>query len=212
MKKYITSIIIICMIIFFSACGNGKTGALTMPDYTSEITGVICKFNDDTVMLFDENKCPIVLSGDMDFSGLENGDSITIYCDGIQETYPAKTIVKEMVFHNHGSVSDLPVDALNSLKSMGFEFEIDPTIDVPRICRQYLESNCSEDIKTIIDIDNPNIEKIDRIPDISYVDAEAAEFDFCYSCTYETTQDPILGPITIYVDTSGTIIGVAYRE
>lgn len=99
------------------------TGPLTMPDYSCETAGVIARFENGAVMLLDETAGPIVLQGDMNFDGLKTGDRVTIYCDGIMETYPAQAIVKEMVLHSSAEKAELPQEMLEQLKAMGYELQ-----------------------------------------------------------------------------------------
>lgn len=97
------------------------TGALTMPEYTTEMTGRIARFTDGQVMLFADDYGPIILGGDMNFEGLNNGDKLTIYCDGIKETYPARTSVVEMTLHERGTAADLSEEVLETLSELGYE-------------------------------------------------------------------------------------------
>lgn len=50
-----------------------------------------------------------------------------------------------------------------------------------------------------------------RIVDEDYV-IQTGDDGYCYSVTFTTTADPVLGPIEYYIDVSGTIFGSAYRE
>ena len=103
--------------------GETSAGSLEAPDYTDKVSGVIGVFNDGSVMLFADAYGPILLSGDMNTENLKNGDRVTVYCDGIEETYPAETHVTEMRFSGSGSADDLPEEDLKELEALGYELK-----------------------------------------------------------------------------------------
>lgn len=82
-------------------------------------------------------------------------------------------------------------------------------------CKALLEQ---EEVTGIINYDNP-IVLYQTLPENGYyslVDdyysVQTSEEGYCYSVTFNTVSDDILGPIVFYVDVAGTVVGAAYRE
>ena len=76
---------------------------------------------------------------------------------------------------------------------------------------RYVQENLADSADTILDIENPEVEEID--PQAPYYDQIADIPDgICYAVTFRTTQDALLGPITLYVGEEGTVFGLAFRE
>ena len=70
-----------------------------------------------------------------------------------------------------------------------------------------------ENVDTIIDPENPEIRELSVLLESFWQLTE--EYDSSgsfFEVTYRTTSDGILGPIVVYMDKTGTIIGMAYRE
>lgn len=130
MKKYISAVLAAIMLtMMLTSCGKitgniidkPTTGALTMPDYEHEIIGRVVRFENDTVMIIPDEGGAIIMTGDMNFTGLNNGDYIRIYCDEIDTSYPAQTVVKEMFLQATGTKEDLPGEELEKLEGMGWK-------------------------------------------------------------------------------------------
>lgn len=70
-----------------------------------------------------------------------------------------------------------------------------------------------ESVDSIIDPENPEIKEISALPESYWqiTDDYDTNGSF-YEVTYRTIADEILGPIVVYMDKEGTIIGLAYRE
>lgn len=96
------------------------TGAIYMPEYKNEIKGIIARFENDDVMLLSEKGEAIILAGTMNFSGLENGDELTIFYDDLEDPFPSKTIVKEMILNSKGDVSRINQEILNKIEGLGW--------------------------------------------------------------------------------------------
>lgn len=129
-KSFFLAQLTLVTVMVFSLGGCGATyedkpdtGALAAPEYTTEVSGRIARFTNGAVMLLSENHGAIDIGGKVNLDGLGNGDRVTIYCDGIMETYPGQAIVKEMLFHEKGTVEDLDVKELENLREMGYELE-----------------------------------------------------------------------------------------
>ncbi len=84
--------------------------------------------------------------------------------------------------------------------------------DYREVCKTYLEEYAPDDIETILYIDNPTVTMLPILPESYYVVTEGEGVAPYYSYTYQTTNDGLLGPIVIYVDFAGTIMGLGYRE
>lgn len=118
----------VLMVMALTSCGKinnsiidkPTTGALTMPDYENEVKGRIARFEDGTVMLLPDDGGAIKLTGEMNLSGLNNGDYVRVCCDAIETTYPSSTVVKEMFFQSAGTVDDIPAEELRKLEEMGW--------------------------------------------------------------------------------------------
>ena len=80
------------------------------------------------------------------------------------------------------------------------------------VCQNYLSENNSEAVKTIIDWDNPAVETIKELPNNYHKISDTANSDNYYEVTFTTTEDGILGPITLFLDKTGKIIGQGIRE
>lgn len=96
------------------------TGAIYMPEYKNETKGIIARFENDDVMLLSEKGEAIILAGTMNFSGLENGDELTIFYDDLEDLFPSKTIVKEMILNSKGDVSRINQEILNKIEGLGW--------------------------------------------------------------------------------------------
>lgn len=124
MKKFIVVAALAGLALFISnkdkSVAKPVTGPLIMPDFKNKTRGIVARFENDDVMLICEDGNAIILSGNMNFSGLENGDELTIYYDDLEETYPSRTIVKEMMLNSKGDVSRISRDVLDKLKDLGW--------------------------------------------------------------------------------------------
>lgn len=70
-----------------------------------------------------------------------------------------------------------------------------------------------ESVDSIIDPDDPEVREISALPESYWqIMDEYDDSGSFYEVTYRTTADEILGPIVVYMDKTGTIIGLAYRE
>lgn len=96
------------------------TGAVYMPEYKNETKGIIARFENDDVMLLSEKGEAIILAGTMNFSGLENGDELTIFYDDLEDLFPSKTIVKEMILNSKGDISRINQEILNKIEGLGW--------------------------------------------------------------------------------------------
>lgn len=96
------------------------TGAVYMPSYKNETKGIIARFENDDVMLLSEKGEAIILAGTMNFSGLENGDELTIFYDDLEDLFPSKTIVKEMMLNSKGDISRINQEILNKIEGLGW--------------------------------------------------------------------------------------------
>lgn len=93
-------------------------------------TGRCLVAENGSYMLIDDNS-PIVLSNrlknDKLFEGLENGDKIWVLHDGIQETYPARTVAYAVWKLEDGSMEDIPKEVLESLCELGWLSQVEST-------------------------------------------------------------------------------------
>jgi len=103
-----------------SAADTPVTGALTAPEYENELTGRIAVFKSGEYMLITENGEAIIISTEMNMTGLSNGDLLTMFCGETEETYPAKTTVCEMILLERGTAADLPAQVIENLSGLGF--------------------------------------------------------------------------------------------
>lgn len=89
-----------------------------------------------------------------------------------------------------------------------------PAPDVAELCRNYLVENFSAQTRdTITNWDAPLISALDVLPDAqcyASIEPDPGNGDYC-TVTFETTEDPLLGPIAFLVR-GETIIGAYYRE
>ena len=83
---------------------------------------------------------------------------------------------------------------------------------IVNIAQDYVASNLAGHDGQIIDIENPTIEKIYVLPDFYYHLLEVSTLGEYYKVTFTTNLDDVLGPIGVYVDYAGNIIGLDYRE
>lgn len=130
MNHSVIIVIALAVAVLLAGCGGKTTaadlpatGAITAPDYTDEIRGRIAVAENGSVILLSESSGPIVLGGEMNFEGLQTGDDLTIYCDGVTESYPCGAVVKEMTLHGHGDISDLSAEQLDTLTALGFNIQ-----------------------------------------------------------------------------------------
>lgn len=86
--------------------------------------------------------------------------------------------------------------------------------DVAELCRSYLAENFSARTRdTVTNWDAPLIHALDVPPDAqcyASIEPDPGSGDYC-TVTFETTEDPLLGPIAFLVR-GETIIGAYYRE
>ncbi len=80
------------------------------------------------------------------------------------------------------------------------------------VCQNYLSENNSEAVKTITDWDNPAVETIKELPNDYHKTADVTNSDNYYEVTFTTTEDGVLGPIILFLDEEGNIIGQGIRE
>lgn len=89
-----------------------------------------------------------------------------------------------------------------------------PAPDVAELCRSYLAENFSAQTRdTVTNWDAPLIHALDVPPDAqcyASIEPDPGSGDYC-TVTFETTEDPLLGPIAFLVR-GETIIGAYYRE
>lgn len=125
MKKIAFLLTLTGIALLASSCKINKptTGEIIMPDFKNETKGIVAVFDNGDVMLLNEVEGAIILSGDMNFSGLNNGDELTIYYDDLEETFPSRTIVKEMMLNSKGDVSRIPNEILENLKALGWNLK-----------------------------------------------------------------------------------------
>lgn len=83
-------------------------------------------------------------------------------------------------------------------------------------CRNLISEG---ELETVTNLDNPIVRYQSMPGNIEYfrtVDEDyeilLGDDEYCYSVTFTTTADAVLGPITYYIDMNGTIFGSAYRE
>lgn len=69
--------------------------------------------------------------------------------------------------------------------------------------------------ETITNLDNPKVEEhvFEKQPFIGFFDGKKnLKGKKVYKVTFNTTQDGLLGPIVLYVDMQGKVIGTDFRE
>ena len=65
----------------------------------------------------------------------------------------------------------------------------------------------------VIDIENPTIEIIDELPGYYHHISDVSDKEGgYYKVTFTTNLDDLLGPIGVYMDNAGNVIGSDYRE
>ena len=86
--------------------------------------------------------------------------------------------------------------------------------DLKAKSQEYLSGGTAGDVSTITNWDNPSITIIDGdgIPTYCIKFSDDKISDLVYQVEYTTTQDGVAGPIILYMDPDGTIIGVSPRE
>ena len=98
---------------------------------------------------------------------------------------------------------------LEGVPSADSYMDIDQIVN---IAQDYVASNLAGHDGQVIDIENPAIEKIYVLPDFYYHLLEVSTLGEYYKVTFTTNLDDVLGPIGVYVDYAGNIIGLDYRE
>lgn len=98
---------------------------------------------------------------------------------------------------------------LEGVPSADSYMDIDQIVN---IAQDYVASNLAGHDGQVIDIENPTIEKIYVLPDFYYHLLEVSTLGEYYKVTFTTNLDDVLGPIGVYVDYAGIIIGLDYRE
>lgn len=91
-----------------------------------------CLITTDGSCLMICGNVPIKLSsrtqnGD-DFVGLSNGDRILVLHDGIEETYPGRTLAYAIFRLSSGSFSDIPEEVLTQLEGLGYRVNHELTL------------------------------------------------------------------------------------
>ncbi len=116
------------MILFFalmtvclSACAVNKANA---PDDKFSVEGVFLKGKDSCFIITDDNSPIILESNDENIRQLlgtfENGDRIMAYIGGIEETYPARTVLYEAELLEKGKSENINSETLDRLKESGW--------------------------------------------------------------------------------------------
>lgn len=125
MKKLVLAAITAGMLAGCTAKQNDvpTAGPLEAPEYTMEITGIAAKFDDGTLMVISEKEGPVVLTGSMNFEGIQTGDHLRVYTGDLMETYPAQAEAVEMMLSSRGTAEDLPQAEMEKLLSMGYEMK-----------------------------------------------------------------------------------------
>ena len=81
------------------------------------------------------------------------------------------------------------------------------------IAQDYVISNLMGYDGEVIDIENPTIEIIDELPgDYHHISDISDKEGGYYKVTFTTNLDDLLGPIGVYMDNAGNVIGSDYRE
>ncbi len=85
--------------------------------------------------------------------------------------------------------------------------------EIADICRQYIMENSEDNVDSITNWDNPEIIHNSVLPEGYYV-IENPEGDISdiIMVRFTTDSDALIGPIEIFIDSSGTIIGMNFRE
>ena len=105
----------------------------------------------------------------------------------------------------------------DSLWEDGMVFSLDEADDIileelKTISQEYLSGGDAGHISTITNWDDPIITIIDSTPPYFIKVSDGDLSGLVYQVEYNTTQDGVLGPIILYMDPDGTIIGVSPRE
>lgn len=113
-KILVTCAVIVCILIvgIFVFAGMG----------ISFHTGRYLASDNGSHMIIMDNS-PIVMSdreNENMFKNLTDGDKILIFHDGIQETYPGKTLVYAYLKLGDGEKTDIPENVLLSLNELGW--------------------------------------------------------------------------------------------
>ncbi len=81
------------------------------------------------------------------------------------------------------------------------------------IAQDYVISNLMGYDGEVIDIENPTIEIIDELPRYYHHISDISDKEGgYYKVTFTTNLDDLLGPIGVYMDNAGNVIGSDYRE
>jgi hypothetical protein len=81
------------------------------------------------------------------------------------------------------------------------------------IAQDYVISNLMGYDGEVIDIENPTIEIIDELPGYYHHISDISDKEGgYYKVTFTTNLDDLLGPIGVYMDNAGNVIGSDYRE
>lgn len=119
MRKCCVLLAVLLLAVLFSGCivENGQVG---MGSWTE---GVCLLTETGQVLLIAEGE-PIALSdrskegGLLD--GLQTGERIRVLHDGIAESFPARTGVYKLERIGQGSIDDIPVQVLDTLRELGW--------------------------------------------------------------------------------------------
>lgn len=115
----------------------GKPGA---EDF-SEVQGYYFRTNKGKDVLIDSAGTLVILSNQSGaealFDGVTNGDRIVVTLDGIAETYPEEAGCYSCVKQQDGELNDIPDDAIQKLKELGWFSEDQPVeITVEELTQQ----------------------------------------------------------------------------
>lgn len=81
------------------------------------------------------------------------------------------------------------------------------------IAQDYVISNLMGYDGEVIDIENPTTEIIDELPGYYHHISDISDKEGgYYKVTFTTNLDDLLGPIGVYMDNAGNVIGSDYRE
>jgi glutamate synthase domain-containing protein 3 len=80
------------------------------------------------------------------------------------------------------------------------------------ICKNYLNENDSDAVKTVTNWNNPEVTIVEKLPDDYYKMSDDTNSEKYYKVVFTTTADELLGSIDFFVDETGNIIGQNYRE
>ena len=76
--------------------------------------------NNEYMLVIDRSPYQMLTQNKQMFKGLENGDEIFVFHDGMQESYPGSTGVYFVIKTTDGDITDIPYDTLVELTQMGW--------------------------------------------------------------------------------------------